>query len=158
MKLLIAEMIRTIVRLAGDGTSRGDLKILNRALKELRHAFKVFAPYSSVRKVSIFGSTHIQETDPYYQLAKQLADRLAQEGLMVITGAGPGIMQAGHEGAGRDNSFGVNIRLPAAQQANRFIKDDSKAHELSFLLYAQAHVCKGGGCRCDIPGWIWHPR
>src|SRR4030095_5593768 len=72
----IAEMIRTIVKLAADGTSRGDLKILNRALKELRHAFKVFAAYTSVRKVSIFGSTHIQEADPYYHLAKQLADRL----------------------------------------------------------------------------------
>ena len=101
-EVLIAEMIRTIVKLAGDETSRGDLKILNRALKELRQAFKVFAPYRGVRKVSIFGSTHIQETDPYYHLAKQLAHRLAQEGFMIITGAGPGIMQAGHEGAGRE--------------------------------------------------------
>src|SRR6516225_8411800 len=79
-EVLIGEMMRTIIRLAGDETSRGDLKILNRTLKELRHAFKVFAPYKGVRKVSIFGSTHIQETDPYYHLAKQLAHRLSQEG------------------------------------------------------------------------------
>ena len=96
---------------------------------------KFLRAYSSVRKVSIFGSTHIQENDPYYHLAKQLADRLAQEGLMVITGAGPGIMQAGHEGAGRDNSFGVNIRLPAAQQANPVYQRRCQADELSFLLY-----------------------
>jgi len=149
---LIGEMIRTIIKLAGDETNRGDLKILNRALKELRHAFKVFARYSSVRKVSIFGSTHIQETDPYYHLAKQLADRLAQEGLMVITGAGPGIMQAGHEGAGRDNSFGVNIRLPAVQQANRFIKDDSKLMSFHFFFTRKLMFVKEADAVVIFPG------
>src|SRR5919109_1285014 len=84
-EVLIGEMIRTIIKLAADGTSRGELKILNRALKELRHAFKVSAPYSTVRKVSVFGSTHIKEDDPYYHLARDLGQRLAQEGLMVIT-------------------------------------------------------------------------
>ena len=114
----IADMLRTVLKLAGDDASRGDLKILNRTLKELRHAFRIFAPYSSVRKVSIFGSTRVAEDDVYYTMARELARRLAEDGFMVITGAGPGIMQAGHEGAGRDKSFGVNIRLPTAQLAN----------------------------------------
>jgi uncharacterized protein (TIGR00730 family) len=149
---LIGEMIRTIVKLARDETGRGDLKILNRTLKELRHAFKVFAPYSAVRKVSIFGSTHIQETDPYYHLAKQFADRLAQEGFMVITGAGPGIMQAGHEGAGRDNSFGVNIRLPAVQQANPFIKDDSKLMSFHFFFTRKLMFVKEADAVGIFPG------
>ena len=152
-EILIAEMIRTLIKLARDGTSRGDLKILNRTLKELRQAFKVFAPYDAVRKVSIFGSTHIQEHDPYYSLARQLADRLAREQFMVITGAGPGIMQAGHEGAGRENSFGVNIRLPAVQPANRFIKGDTKlmnfhfffTRKLMFVKEAEAVVIFPGG-------------
>ena len=61
---LISEMARTVFKLAGDDASRGDLKILNRALKELRYAFKVFAPYRTIRKVSIFGSTRVHETDP----------------------------------------------------------------------------------------------
>jgi uncharacterized protein (TIGR00730 family) len=151
-EVLIAEMVRTILRLAGDGTSRGDLKILNRALKELRHAFKVFAPYSAVRKVSIFGSTHIKEDDPYYQLAKQVADRLSQEGFMVITGAGPGIMQAGHEGAGREKSFGVNIRLPAAQQANRFIKDDAKLMSFHFFFTRKLMLVKEADAVVIFPG------
>jgi uncharacterized protein (TIGR00730 family) len=149
---LIAEMIRTLIKLAGDGTSRGDLKILNRALKELRQAFKVFAPYSKVRKVSIFGSTHIQEHDPYYELAKQLADRLAQEQFMVITGAGPGIMQAGHEGAGRENSFGVNIRLPAVQEANRFIKDDAKLMSFHFFFTRKLMFVKEADAVVIFPG------
>ena len=149
---LIAEMIRTIIKLAEDGTSRGDLKILNRTLKELRQAFRVFAPYSKVRKVSIFGSTHIKENDPYYDLARQLAHRLAQEGLMVITGAGPGIMQAGHEGAGRESSFGVNIRLPAAQQANPFIKDDGKLMSFHFFFTRKLMFVKEADAVVIFPG------
>lgn len=149
---LIAEMMRTIVKLAGDETSRGDLKILNRSLKELRHAFKVFAPYRSVRKVSIFGSTHIRETDPYYHLAKQLAQRLVQERFMVITGAGPGIMQAGHEGAERENSFGVNIRLPAMQESNRFIKDDPKLMSFHFFFTRKLMFVKEADAVVIFPG------
>ncbi len=149
---LITEMIRTIIKLAEDDTSRGDLKILNRTLKELRHAFKVFARYSTVRKVSIFGSTHVKENDPYYHLAKQLADRLAQDGLMVITGAGPGIMQAGHEGAGRQNSFGVNIRLPASQEANPFIKDDSKLMSFHFFFTRKLMFVKEADAVVIFPG------
>ena len=96
-----AGILRTVVRLANDDAGRGDLKILNRAMQELRHAFRIFAPYRHLRKVSIFGSTRVQESDPYYDLARSLAQGLTQAGFMVITGAGPGIMQAGHEGAGR---------------------------------------------------------
>jgi uncharacterized protein (TIGR00730 family) len=151
-EVLIGEMIRTIIKLAADGTSRGELKILNRALKELRHAFKVFAPYGAVRKVSIFGSTHIKEDDPYYHLARDLAQRFAQEGLMVITGAGPGIMQAGHEGAGPENSFGVNIRLPAVQQANRFIKDDSKLMSFHFFFTRKLMFVKEADAVVIFPG------
>ncbi|HSF58131.1 MAG TPA: TIGR00730 family Rossman fold protein [Candidatus Binatia bacterium] len=149
---LIGEMIRTLVKLAADGTSRGDLKILNRTLKELRNAFRVFAPYKDVRKVSIFGSTHIKESDPYYHLTRDLAQRLVQEGLMVITGAGPGIMQAGHEGAGPERSFGVNIRLPAVQQANRFIKDDSKLMSFHFFFTRKLMFVKEADAVVIFPG------
>ncbi|HLN82024.1 MAG TPA: cytochrome D ubiquinol oxidase subunit II, partial [Candidatus Binatia bacterium] len=121
-----AGILRTLLRLAKDNAERGDLKILNRALQELRRAFSIFAPYRHVRKVSIFGSTRVKETDPYYHLARSFAEELSRAGLMVITGAGPGIMQAGHEGAGREKSFGVNIRLPSVQDANPFIRNDPK--------------------------------
>jgi uncharacterized protein (TIGR00730 family) len=150
--VLIAEMLRTILKLGMEENSRGDLKILNRALKELRYAFKVFAPYSSVRKVSIFGSTHIKENDPYYLLAKQLAEGLAREGYMVITGAGPGIMQAGHEGARREKSFGVNIRLPAAQKANRFIQDDAKLMSFHFFFTRKLMFVKEADAVVIFPG------
>ena len=150
--VLIAEMLRTVLKLGAEENNRGDLKILNRALKELRYAFKVFAPYTSVRKVSIFGSTQIREDDPYYLLAKELAHRLAQEGYMVITGAGPGIMQAGHEGAGREKSFGVNIRLPAVQKANPFIEDDSKLMSFHFFFTRKLMFVKEADAVVIFPG------
>jgi len=149
---LTAEIIRTVLKLAGDEASRGDLKILNRALKELRYAFKVFAPYRLVRKVSIFGSTRVSEGDPYYQLAKSLGQRLAEEGFMVITGAGPGIMQAGHEGAGRAKSFGVNIRLPFTQEANLFNQNDPKLMTFHFFFTRKLIFVKEADAVVFFPG------
>ncbi len=149
---LMAEMIQTILKLAGDEASRGDLKILNRSLKELRYAFKVFAPYRSVRKVSIFGSTWVKEGDPYYQLALALGRRLADEGFMIITGAGSGIMQAGHEGAGRERSFGVNILLPFGQPANEYIFDDPKLVTFHFFFTRKLIFVKEADAVVFFPG------
>lgn len=149
---LIAEMAHTVLKLAGEEVNRGDLKILNRALKELRHAFRIFAPYRSLRKVSIFGSTRVAENDPYYQLAKTLGQRLADNGLMVITGAGPGIMQAGHEGAGKEKSFGVNIRLPSVQSANRFIQGDPKLMTFRFFFTRKLIFVKEADAFVFFPG------
>ena len=149
---LIAEMMQAVLKLSRDETSRGDLKILNRALRELRYAFKVFAPYRGIRKVSIFGSTRVQEGDPYYQMAVRLGHRLAEEGYMVITGAGTGIMQAGHEGAGRDKSFGVNIQLPSVQEPNRFIRGDSKLMTFHFFFTRKLIFVKEADAVVFFPG------
>jgi len=148
----LAGILRTVVKLAQDNAGRGDLKILNRAMQELRHAFRIFAPYRHVRKVSIFGSTRVQETDPYYALAKSVGQRLADAGLMVITGAGPGIMQAGHEGAGRESSFGVNIRLPSVQEANPFIRDDPKLMNFHFFFTRKLMFVKEADAVVIFPG------
>ena len=147
-----AGILRTVVRLANDDAGRGDLKILNRAMQELRHAFRIFAPYRQQRKVSIFGSTRVAENDPYYDLARSLAQGLTQAGFMVITGAGPGIMQAGHEGAGRAQSFGVNIRLPSVQLANRFIRDDPKLMNFHFFFTRKLMFVKEADAVVIFPG------
>jgi hypothetical protein len=149
---LIAQMFRTLRKLVDDEASRGDLKILNRALRELRYAFKIFGPHRVIRKVSIFGSTRVAEDDPYYLLAKDFGRRLAEEGFMVITGAGPGIMQAGHEGAGRNNSFGVNIRLPSVQQANRFIRGDPKLMTFRYFFTRKLVFVKEADAFAFFPG------
>jgi uncharacterized protein (TIGR00730 family) len=109
---LVAEMLANVARLARAGTGRGDLKIVAAALREMRYGFSVFAAYRRVRKVSIFGSARTLRDDPLYEQARRLATALAAHDWMVVTGAGPGIMTAGIEGAGAENAFGVNIRLP----------------------------------------------
>ncbi len=149
---LLAEMLQSLLKLGPDESNRGDLKILNRALKELRYAFRLFAPYRGVRKVSIFGSTRVAEGHAYYQMARNLGRRLADEGFMVITGAGTGIMQAGHEGAGKDRSFGVNIQLPSVQQPNRFILGDRKLMTFHFFFTRKLIFVKEADAVVFFPG------
>jgi hypothetical protein len=122
----LEEMIHSALRLIRNQTSRGDIKILNAALRELIYAFRVFAPYRGTRKVTIFGSARTSENAPEYRQAEAFARAMSAEGWMVITGAGEGIMKAGQGGAGRDQSFGVNIRLPFEQTANEIIQNDAK--------------------------------
>jgi uncharacterized protein (TIGR00730 family) len=146
-------MRHTIDRMERDQTARGDLKILSRTLRELRYAFTVFRPYRRRRKVTIFGSARTAPDHPEYQCAVELGRRMAQHGWMVITGAGGGIMEAGHKGAGREASMGLNIMLPFEQSANPFIDGDPKlvtmkyffTRKLMFVKECSAVVCLPGG-------------
>jgi len=149
----LGEMLVTITRLAADGCGRGELKILNRALKELRYAFKVFAPYRGFQKASIFGSARTPPDHPHYLEAVRFAELIREAGWMVITGAGDGIMRAGHHGATREASFGVAIALPFEQETNDIIEGDDKlisfnyffTRKLLFVKEADAIVLFPGG-------------
>ncbi|HET9730923.1 MAG TPA: LOG family protein, partial [Acidimicrobiia bacterium] len=150
---LIFELIVSAVRLARDRARRGDLKIANAALKEMRYAFAVFEPYRSARKAAIFGSARTTRDDPLYAQTVALARELAAVDWMVITGAGPGIMEAGIEGAGAANSFGVSIRLPFEAVTTQFLADDPKlvnfryffTRKVTFVKEAHAFVLLPGG-------------
>jgi uncharacterized protein (TIGR00730 family) len=150
---LYEEMLLTLCRLARDGCSRGDVKLLHKALAELRYGFRVFAPYRETRKVSIFGSSRTPEGHPDYAAAVEFSRKMGENGWMVITGAGDGIMKAGHGGAGREASFGVAIRLPFEQKTNDIIASDDKlvnfryffTRKLMFLKEASAVVLFPGG-------------
>lgn len=150
---LIAMLRRTIDRLEQDGTARGDLKILSRTLRELRYAFKVFQPYRRRRKVTIFGSARTPSDHPAYRQAVEFSQAIVQHGWMVITGAGHGIMEAGHVGAGRAMSMGLNIMLPFEQSANAHIDGDPKlvtlkyffTRKLMFVKECSGVVCCPGG-------------
>lgn len=149
---LLEEMVVTICRLARDGCGRGELKILNRALKELRYAFKVFAPYSEIPKVSIFGSARTKENHPQYIQALKFARLIEKAGWMVITGAGGGIMRAGHHGATRESSFGVSISLPFEQTANEIIVDDDKLINFRYFFTRKLVFVKEARAIALFPG------
>lgn len=150
---LLAQMMVTICRLGIDQADRGDMKIINTALRELRYAFKVFRPYADVPKVSIFGSARTPEDHPQYKEARTFAELMQKHGWMIITGAGDGIMRAGHHGATRKSSFGVAISLPFEQSTNTIIANDPKlvnfkyffTRKLVFVKEAKAIVLFPGG-------------
>lgn len=145
------EILASAVRLAGDGADRLDLKITNAALKEMRQAFRVFAPWREVPKVTIFGSARTLPDDPLYSQTRDLAAALAGAGWMVVTGAGPGIMAAGTEGAGPDNSIGVNIRLPF-EGPNAFVGDDRKLVVMKYFFTRKLMLMKESAGFVVLPG------
>ncbi|HEX9774396.1 MAG TPA: TIGR00730 family Rossman fold protein [Actinomycetota bacterium] len=147
------ETLGTALTMARGNVARLDRKIVNTALKEMRQAFSVFAPLRSRLKVTLFGSARTAKHDPTYATARELAAQMAAKDWMVVTGAGPGIMEAGHEGAGGDHSIGVNIQLPFEAEPNPFIAADPKlinfkyffTRKLIFIKESDAFVLLPGG-------------
>jgi uncharacterized protein (TIGR00730 family) len=145
-------MIGTLSDLTKEGTAVGDLKIAGTALAEMAEAFRVFRPYRTVRKMTMFGSARTRPDDPVYILARDLASKLAQADWMTVTGAGPGIMAAGLEGAGREHAFGVNIRLPHEEGANVFIAQDPKLVEMRYFFTRKLMLIKESHGYAILPG------
>jgi uncharacterized protein (TIGR00730 family) len=149
---VVREMLGTATGLAADAPGRLNLKIASAALQEMRAAFQVFGPYRNVPKVTVFGSARTLPSDPLYAQARDVASALAAKGWMVITGAGPGIMAAGLEGAGREKSFGINIRLPFEQGANEFIINDPKLIEMRYFFTRKLMLIKESAGYVVLPG------
>ena len=151
---LIREVLVTGAKLAQEDCGRGDLKILRSSIKELRYAFKVFADYPDVPKVTIFGSSRSQPADPVFQTGVEFGRKIAEDGYMVITGAGEGIMGAGHLGAGRENSFGLNISLPFEQSANETIAGDQKLINFRYFFTRKLFFVKESKAVVVMPGGL----
>ena len=152
----IAELIETIKesadKLAADRTSRGDLKIVSRTLRELRYAFKVFSPFRHSRKVTVFGSARTPPDDPAYQQAAAFGRAMAGHDWFVITGAASGIMEACHVGAGRGQSMGLNILLPFEQSANPIIAGDRKLVYMKYFFTRKLMFVNESDSFCLMPG------
>ncbi|MBW4555538.1 MAG: LOG family protein [Trichormus sp. ATA11-4-KO1] len=149
---LIQQALATIVRLAESEVDRLDWKILSAALADMERGFQLFYDYRHVRKVTIFGSARLSPETPEYLMALEFARAVTQLGFMVMTGGGGGIMQAGHEGAGRDNSFGLNIQLPFEQQANPFIEGDPKLIHFKYFFTRKLFLLKESDAVALFPG------
>jgi uncharacterized protein (TIGR00730 family) len=149
---LIWQIKETADKLLRDQANRGDVKLLSTALKELRYAFKVFAAYRGKRKVTVFGSARLKSDHPAYVQAVEFGRRIAEAGFMVITGAASGIMEAGHVGAGREKSIGVNILLPFEQEANAIIADDPKLMHLKYFFTRKLLFVKESDAVALFPG------
>lgn len=150
---IIGEMLVSGLKMMRDDADRADLKLANTALKEMRYSFLTFGQYRDTPKVTIFGSARTPAEDANYQLAAELAKEMADErGWMVITGAGPGIMEAGNLGAGAESGFGVNIRLPFESEPNAYLHESRTINfkyfftrKLMFVKESDAFVIFPGG-------------
>ena len=149
---LVRQIKETADKLVRDQASRGDVKLLTTALRELRYSFKVFAPLRNRRKVTVFGSARTRSDNPSYAQAVEFGREIAKAGFMVITGAASGIMEAGHVGAGRDNSIGVNILLPFEQFANPVIHGDQKLMHLKYFFTRKLLFLKESDAIALFPG------
>ena len=149
---LLTQMIVTALKMQDEKLDRGDLKILNTSLKELRWAFRVFRPYRHIRKVSLFGSARTKPSDPLFKAAKEFSRLMVESGWMIVTGGSSGIMHAGNEGAGRARSFGANIRLPFAQEVNPVMRDDRKLIHFKYFFTRKLVFVKESDALCLFPG------
>ncbi|MEH1888375.1 MAG: LOG family protein [Nostoc sp.] len=149
---LIQQALATIVRLADTEIERLDWKILSAALVDMERGFQLFYNYRHVRKITVFGSARLASDTPEYQMALKFARAVSQLGFMVMTGGGGGIMQAGHEGAGRENSFGLNIQLPFEQLANPFIEGDPKLINFKYFFTRKLFLLKESDAIALFPG------
>lgn len=149
---LIEEMLITALKLGHDENSVADLKLINRALKEMRASSKVFHPYQAERKVAVYGSARTPPGQPEFEAAKEFSDKMSEHKFMTITGAGDGIMGAAQQGAGRDNSFGLNIRLPFEQGANETIIGDHKLITYNYFFTRKLAFVKESDAAALFPG------
>jgi len=151
-EVLRLEILTTVANFFLRHNDLGEHKLINTALKELCHSFKVFNSYPDIRKVVIFGSGRSQISDPCCKLAYELSKLIANKGMMVITGAGGGIMEAANKGAGRKNSFGININLPCKQKPNQFIDHDPKLMEFKYFFTRKLIFIKESDATVLLPG------
>lgn len=148
----IAELITTALRIGHDDCDSLDLKIINRAVKEMRHANNVFAPYRFRRKVTVFGSARTAMGEAEYEAARDFSRRMVEHGFMIITGAGPGIMAAGNQGAGPGESFGLRIQLPFEAGANAWIEKDPKLVNFKYFFIRKLSFVKEADAVALFPG------
>ena len=149
---LIEELVVTALKMARDQTTVADIKMFNRALKEMRWASRVFAPYRLERKVSVFGSARTREDAPEFLAAEEFGRKMRERGWMVITGGGDGIMGAAHRGAGKERSFGLNIKLPFEQSANDTIDGDPKLVNFNYFFTRKLNFVKESHAIALFPG------
>ncbi|MEW2013475.1 MULTISPECIES: TIGR00730 family Rossman fold protein [Microbacterium] len=149
---LVARILETGLGMGVDDTDRLDLKIASAALSEMRSAFGLFAPYRGTPKVTIFGSARTRANDPLYRAAAEIAGALAQRGWMIVTGAGPGIMQAAAEGAGPEHSLGVSIRLPFEEKPNAVIAEADRVVAMKYFFTRKLMLVKESRGFVCVPG------
>lgn len=151
-EFLLREILTTAVKLGKESSDKGDLKLVNNALKELRYSFKIFSPYRESKKVVIFGSARSKKTSPEYVMAEKFSSALTDKGYMVVTGGGPGVMEAGNKGAAAGMDFALNIRLPFEQKPNPYLDEKERLINFKYFFTRKLIFIKETDATALFPG------
>jgi hypothetical protein len=151
-EFLLREIFTTVVKLGQESGDKGDLKLVNNALKELRYSFKVFSPYRNVKKVVLFGSARSKKNSGEYKMAEEFAKKITAKGYMLVTGGGPGVMEAGNKGAKKGTDFGLNIRLPFEQKTNPYLEEKEKVINFKYFFTRKLIFIKETDATVLFPG------
>jgi uncharacterized protein (TIGR00730 family) len=151
-KDLLREILTTAVKLGKECADRGDLKLVNNTLKELRYSFKIFLPYRDIQKVVIFGSARSKRTSAEYKMAEEFARKLTSKGYMIVTGGGSGVMEAGNKGSLAGKEFALNIRLPFEQKPNPYIDEKDKIINFKYFFTRKLIFIKETDATALFPG------
>lgn len=149
---LLREIITTAVKLGIESNDQGDLKLVNNTLKELRYSFRIFSPYRNVKKVIIFGSARSKQTSAEYKMAEEFSKKLTEKGYMIVTGGGPGVMEAGNKGAVGGKDFALNIHLPFEQKPNPYIDEKEKLINFKYFFTRKLIFVKETDATALFPG------
>ena len=149
---LLREILTTGVKLGKESTDKGDLKLVNNTLKELRYSLKIFLPYRGIKKVIIFGSARSKNNSAEYKMAEELSRKLTEKGYMIVTGGGPGVMEAGNKGARSGKDFALNIRLPFEQKPNPYINEKEKLINFKYFFTRKLIFVKETDATALFPG------
>ena len=149
---LLREILTTAIKLGKESSDKGDLKLVNNVLKELRYSFKIFSPYRDIKKVIIFGSARSKNSSAEYKMAEEFARKLTEKGYMIVTGGGPGVMEAGNKGAKEGKDFALNIRLPFEQKPNPYIDEKDKIINFKYFFTRKLIFVKETDATALFPG------
>ena len=149
---LLKEIITTAVKLGRESSDKGDLKLVNNTLKELRYSFRVFSPYRAIKKLIIFGSARSAKTSAEYKMSEELSRKMTEKGYMVVTGGGPGVMEAGNKGAKAGKDFALNIRLPFEQKPNPYIDEKERLINFKYFFTRKLIFVKETDATALFPG------
>jgi uncharacterized protein (TIGR00730 family) len=146
------EILTTCAKLGMESGDSVDLKLINDCLKELRYSFKIFAPYRSTKKAILFGSARSGKDSAEYKMAEEFAAKITQKGYMVVTGGGPGVMEAGNKGAGQGKDFALNIRLPFEQAPNPYLDERERVINFKYFFTRKLIFIKETDATALFPG------
>lgn len=149
---LLKEIITTAVKLGRESNDKGDLKLVNNTLKELRYSFRIFSPYRNIKKVIIFGSARSKKNSAEYKMAEVFSSKLTAKGYMIVTGGGPGVMEAGNKGAVAGKDFALNIRLPFEQKPNPYIDEKERLINFKYFFTRKLIFVKETDATALFPG------